>query len=197
MEDYHQMPREPIFDSRRATASPRHVAVDGHYETLYNLIDFLAAAAFVVGSTLFFFPDRQNSVIRTFLVGSILFAARPTVQLLREFHLARIPLPTARRNQEAGDTSQANDGSGPTARSVHCGYGARGRWPWGSDPGTRVLPGMPTFTVARVMWAVPAALDGPTGIRRGRPPAQERRRQARAPHNPHHWAQIGPAGGRK
>lgn len=92
------MPHEPIFDSRRATASPRHVAVYGHYEKLYNLIDFLAAAAFVVGSALFFFPDRQELAAWAFLVGSILFAARPTVRVLREFHLARIPLPADNRH---------------------------------------------------------------------------------------------------
>ena len=87
------MPREPIFDVRRATASPQHIAVYGRYEKVYNLIDFCAAVTFVVGSVLFFFPTQQDPATWAFLVGSILFAARPTVRVLREFHLARIPLP--------------------------------------------------------------------------------------------------------
>lgn len=81
------------FDSRTAQASERHVEIYGRYEKLYNLIDFLAAVAFLIGSVLFFYPSRETSAIWLFVVGSILFAARPTVSVLREFHLARLPLP--------------------------------------------------------------------------------------------------------
>jgi hypothetical protein len=85
--------RYRMFDLRGATASPRHAEVYERYEKLYNLIDFVAATLFIVGSVLFLFPSRQENATWAFLFGSILFAARPTVRVLREFHLARIPLP--------------------------------------------------------------------------------------------------------
>lgn len=50
-----------------------------------------AAAAFIIGSILFFFNSEQVPATWFFLVGSVLFAARPTVKVLREYHLARIP----------------------------------------------------------------------------------------------------------
>jgi hypothetical protein len=99
-----------MFDSRRATASPEHVAVYGRYEKLYNLVDFLAAAAFVVGSALFFFPTQQESATWAFLGGSILFAARPTVRVLREFHLARIPMPGDSRPRVPEHAGEGNRG---------------------------------------------------------------------------------------
>lgn len=74
-------------------ASVRHREIYGRYEKLYNLIDFLAAIGFLLGSILFFYPSQETAAIWLFVVGSILFAARPTVRVLREFHLARLPLP--------------------------------------------------------------------------------------------------------
>ncbi len=100
-----------MFDARRATASLRHATVYGRYEKLYNLIDFCAAAAFVVGSVLFFFPARQESATWAFLIGSILFAARPTIRVLREFHLAWIPLP-------GDEPPQRRAGRGRSSRPV-------------------------------------------------------------------------------
>lgn len=95
-----------MFDPSTPTASPHHRQVYGRYEKIYTLVEFAAAAAFVVGSVLFFYPSQQIPATWLFLVGSILFAARPTVRVLREYHLARIPLP--------GDatTSTPSDGDG-------------------------------------------------------------------------------------
>lgn len=87
------MPLTRTFDPRRATASDRHAEIYGRYEKMYTTVEFAAAAAFVVGSVLFFFASEQIPATWFFLVGSILFAARPTVKVLREYHLARIPLP--------------------------------------------------------------------------------------------------------
>jgi len=87
------MPRRNMFDAHNATATPRHTRLYKRYEKAYTLIDFLAAVLFVAGSVLFFFPSEQIPAIWSFLVGSMFFAARPTVAVLREFHLSRIPLP--------------------------------------------------------------------------------------------------------
>lgn len=82
-----------MFDARRITATPRHAEVYGWYERLYTLVDFFAACAFVVGSILFFSPAWSVPATWLFLIGSLLFAARPTVTVVREFHLARLPVP--------------------------------------------------------------------------------------------------------
>jgi hypothetical protein len=87
------MPRRKMFDAHNATASAEHVTVYGRYEKAYTLIDFLAAAMFVVGSALLFSSSDQYPATWSFLIGSMFFAARPTVTVLREFHLARLPLP--------------------------------------------------------------------------------------------------------
>jgi hypothetical protein len=85
--------RGRLFDPRRATASPRHRQVYGRYQRVYTLVEFAAAVAFVIGSVFFFSEDLTLQADWLFLVGSILFAVRPTVAVLRETHLARIPVP--------------------------------------------------------------------------------------------------------
>ena len=82
-----------FFDPRRAGASARHAEVYGRYQVVYTVVEFLAAVAFVVGSVFFFSESRTSAADWLFLAGSILFAVRPTVAVLREAHLARIPLP--------------------------------------------------------------------------------------------------------
>jgi len=81
------------FHPKLFTATPEHIRVYGFYERLYTLVDFTAAILFVIGSYLFFFPADTEFATWLFLIGSICFAARPTVRVLREFHLARLPLP--------------------------------------------------------------------------------------------------------
>jgi YrhK-like protein len=82
-----------VFDPRLATASDRHVRVYGRYQRIYTAVEFAAAIAFVVGSAFFFSAALTPAADWLFLVGSLLFAARPTVRVLRENHLARIPMP--------------------------------------------------------------------------------------------------------
>lgn len=82
-----------MFDPRTATAGPRHRTIYGRYQKIYTLVEFAAALAFVIGSALFFSPTTQEAATWFFLLGSIFFAARPTVRVLRENHLARLPLP--------------------------------------------------------------------------------------------------------
>jgi len=81
------------FHPKLFSATPDHIRVYGFYERLYTLVDFSAAIMFVAGSYLFFFPTKSTPATWLFLIGSICFAARPTVRVMREFHLARLPLP--------------------------------------------------------------------------------------------------------
>lgn len=103
------MLRTRMFDAQNAIATPRHAQVYGRYEKAYTLIDFMAAVTFVAGSVLFFFESQQIPATSAFLVGSVFFAARPTVTVLREFHLARIPLPG---DATAGDGRQGSETNG-------------------------------------------------------------------------------------
>ncbi|WP_352950748.1 YrhK family protein [Roseibium sp. SCP14] len=53
------------------------------------MVDFSAAALFVVGSILFFKESTTYAGTWLFLVGSIMFGLRPTIKLLREFAFIR------------------------------------------------------------------------------------------------------------
>jgi hypothetical protein len=66
--------------------------VYSRYRCVYTLVEFAAAVAFVIGSVCFFSEDLTLQADWLFLIGSILFAVRPTVAVIREVHLARIPL---------------------------------------------------------------------------------------------------------
>lgn len=83
----------PMFHPGLSAATPRHAEVYGFYEKLYTVVDFIASSTFVVGSIFFFYESLTFSGTWLFLIGSVCFGLRPTVKLLREFHLARLPLP--------------------------------------------------------------------------------------------------------
>ncbi|MBI1179444.1 MAG: hypothetical protein GC201_02735 [Alphaproteobacteria bacterium] len=71
----------------------RDKRIDGVHRTYQNLflgVDFGAAILFVIGSILFFYPDRQHAATWAFLVGSILFAVKPTLRVARFLHLRAI-----------------------------------------------------------------------------------------------------------
>lgn len=69
----------------------KHGEVYGKYQKLYDGIDAAAAVAFVVGSALFFSETTQLAATWLFLIGSVFFAIRPCVHLVRDFHMARLP----------------------------------------------------------------------------------------------------------
>lgn len=79
-----------MFDADQATASPRHKQLFRRYQKLYTLVDFCAAVAFIVGSIFFFSESLTRPADWLFLVGSILFAVRPTISVIREFHLSKV-----------------------------------------------------------------------------------------------------------
>ena len=60
------------------------------YQWIHLLVDFAAAAMFVVGSVLFLQPGLERAGSWLFLAGSIFFAMKPTVRLLRVLHLRRL-----------------------------------------------------------------------------------------------------------
>ena len=51
------------------------------YELMHLLVDFVAGISFVVGSALFFYPAWESLAIWLFLIGSVAFAAKPTLRL--------------------------------------------------------------------------------------------------------------------
>ena len=77
-----------LFDGRAKHASEETRKVHAAFEIAYTAVDFGAAAAFVVGSILFFSEAWQTTATWFFVVGSLLFALKPTLWLARELKLA-------------------------------------------------------------------------------------------------------------
>lgn len=79
-----------LFRNDRRNKSTDHNRVYARFEIAYTLADFLAAACFVVGSVMFFFDGWQTPGTWLFLIGSLLFALKPTLRLAREITLYRM-----------------------------------------------------------------------------------------------------------
>ena len=60
------------------------------FEVLHTGADFLAAILFVIGSILFFSEQTKVAATFCFLIGSLFFAAKPSIRLVRELWLARL-----------------------------------------------------------------------------------------------------------
>lgn len=58
------------------------------FELAYTIVDFVAALCFVVGSVMFFFERLTYAGTWFFVVGSVCFALKPTLRLLRELRMA-------------------------------------------------------------------------------------------------------------
>ena len=84
------MSLDSLFDPRRKHASRRHLRVYALYELLFTLVDFAAAALFVIGSVLFFDESTARAATGCFLIGSVCFALKPSVRVMRELHLLRL-----------------------------------------------------------------------------------------------------------
>lgn len=82
-----------MFMPKLFDITPEHSRIYGFYERLYTTVDLMAALCFLTGSILFFYPDLDSSQPWFFVGGSVFFTTRPAVRFLREFHLARLPLP--------------------------------------------------------------------------------------------------------
>ena len=79
-----------FFDPESSTRSPQHKQVYTRDEIAYTVVDFSAAALFVVGSILFFYPKTTFVGIWLFLIGSVFFGVRPSIKLARELAYLRI-----------------------------------------------------------------------------------------------------------
>lgn len=89
-----------LFDKALRTDSTAAADLQRVYEILHLLVDFMAAAMFVVGSALFFFPSTTYAATWLFLIGSIFFGLKPTLKLVREIHLLRLSRVTARQESD-------------------------------------------------------------------------------------------------
>lgn len=78
-----------LFDPENHTRSERHKRIHAAYALAYTIVDFIAALLFIVGSVLFFRPETTYAATWLFLIGSIFFAMRPTITLLRELAYLR------------------------------------------------------------------------------------------------------------
>lgn len=79
-----------LFHRDRRDDSPAHRKLYARFELAYTVVDFVAALLFVVGSVMFFSDGWQTFGTWLFLVGSICFAAKPTLRLVREIRLYRM-----------------------------------------------------------------------------------------------------------
>ncbi|TYC65852.1 cobalamin biosynthesis protein CobQ [Stappia sp. BW2] len=83
-----------LFDHRLRTASQTHVEIVRKYELYRTIVEFLAALTFLVGSIFFFYDSLIYAGTWLFVIGSVLFAVRPTVRLILELRLANLPIPS-------------------------------------------------------------------------------------------------------
>jgi len=57
-------------------------------EIIYTLVDFSAAMAFTLGSIMFLDEQLKHTGTWFFIAGSVLFALKPTIRVVREIKLA-------------------------------------------------------------------------------------------------------------
>lgn len=76
-----------LFRHRTRQATEESRRLYARFEIAYTIVDFMAAVCFVIGSVLFFFESQQIPATWFFLIGSLLFAAKPTLRLIREIKL--------------------------------------------------------------------------------------------------------------
>ncbi|PLW77205.1 YrhK family protein [Cohaesibacter celericrescens] len=79
-----------LFSPDNHVRSEKHKRIYAYCELAYTLVDFSAAALFVIGSILFFSETTTYIGTWFFLIGSVLFGLRPTIKLYREFAYMRV-----------------------------------------------------------------------------------------------------------
>ncbi len=80
----------PLFDEGSSNKSAAHARLYAAIEIIYTLVDFAAAGLFIVGSVLFFSPSAMTAALWCFLVGSVCFALKPTLRLVRQLGYLRL-----------------------------------------------------------------------------------------------------------
>jgi hypothetical protein len=79
-----------LFRHESRQHSDRSRTLYARFELLYTAVDFSAAGCFILGSILFFNEETRTPGTWLFLVGSIFFAAKPTIRMIREIKLYRM-----------------------------------------------------------------------------------------------------------
>jgi uncharacterized membrane protein YhfC len=77
----------PLFEPQNRNQSPQAQHVYALYEIAHVVVELLAALSFLVGSILFFKETTQTAGIWFYVIGSVLFAIKPTLRLAREIKL--------------------------------------------------------------------------------------------------------------
>ncbi|MEL7214164.1 MAG: YrhK family protein [Pseudomonadota bacterium] len=77
-----------LFQSGNRYDDAEQTRVYALFEIAHTIASFLAAVLFIIGSILFFYEDLQHTGTWLFLIGSIFFAIKPTLTLIRELKLA-------------------------------------------------------------------------------------------------------------
>ena len=73
-----------LFAPENRELTPRHARIWAAWEIVYTIVDFAAAFLFIVGSVFFFYASLTYWGTWMFLVGSVCFALKPTIRLVRE-----------------------------------------------------------------------------------------------------------------
>ncbi|SEA43280.1 YrhK family protein [Rubrimonas cliftonensis] len=73
-----------LFHPDARTRDTESARLYAEFEVAYTVVDFAAAVFFVVGSILFFNGATVTAGIWMFLIGSLCFAAKPSLRLARE-----------------------------------------------------------------------------------------------------------------
>lgn len=94
----------PLLSPVLNDLSPRHIEIFWRYQVVRTAVDFAAAACFLVGSVFFFFTATTRLADWLFLVGSVLFAVKPTIDLVRSVHLRRLGGTEHHGPQDPGST---------------------------------------------------------------------------------------------
>jgi hypothetical protein len=81
-----------FLDPALQDLSPKHLELFWRYQVVRTAVDFGAAFCFVIGSIFFFSESTTTAADWLFLIGSILFAVKPTIDMVRSVHLRRLPV---------------------------------------------------------------------------------------------------------
>ena len=79
-----------LFERNIRDQSSGHRRIYAMFELFYTVIDFAAAFLFIAGSILFFSEAWTYTGTWLFLIGSVFFAMKPALRLIRELKLAAI-----------------------------------------------------------------------------------------------------------
>jgi len=79
-----------LFQHHNRQKSAESRRIYAIYELAYTIVDFAAATCFVIGSILFLWKAYETPAIWLFVIGSVCFALKPTIRMVREFRLLEL-----------------------------------------------------------------------------------------------------------